>query len=317
MIKCAIMGLGTISKRALKGMQTAKDVEPYAVASRDINKANVFKETNQLAKAYGNYEAMCLDSDIDLVYISTPNFMHFEHIMLCLKHGLHVICEKPLVSSMEQLEECFAYAKKQGLFLMEAEKAVFTPLNQKLYEMIQEGCIGRLRYIEGSYGDRLDTLAYPSDFWGYRQEDGGCAFDIGVYPIAYANYFAQSSLAEIQVTTQYDHGYTSMFQGNLQYENGIIANVRSSWSVDFRNYGYLYGEEGYLITENFWKNTCAYLIKGDQKELIEVSMESDFAGEMQHAAQCIIKGYQESPIMSYQASKDIMRVLEASKKRFE
>lgn len=310
-MKIAIIGLGNIAERVAKGIQYAKNAQLYAVASRDYQKANRFKEKYYAQKAYGSYIEMLQDPQVELVYICTPNFLHHEHIMLSLRYHKHVLCEKPLVSTMAQLEECFAYAKKQQCFLMEAEKTLFTPLNQKIKRLIEEGIIGNLRYIEAGYGADMEIDKLPEDSWLHRSQDGGSLFDVGVYPICYANYFADAKLSQIQLMNRStQQGLDVMTQGMLGYDNGIMAYIRSSWDTNFYNRAVLYGDLGTVVTENFWKNTKATLCIGEEEKEIQVEMESDFTGEIEHALTCIEQGLLESPILGQDASIQIMKVLE-------
>ena len=140
-----IMGLGKISHRVAKGIAYAHNAQLYAVASRNIAHAQDFQKQHPCPKAYGSYEELLHDPQVDMVYICTPNYLHYTHIMACLQHHKHVVCEKPFVANHEQVVECFTFAKKQGCFLMEAEKTIFTPLNQTIQQMIQDGAIGQLR----------------------------------------------------------------------------------------------------------------------------------------------------------------------------
>ena len=252
------------------------------------------------------------DEQIELVYICTPNPLHFEHIMLCLSHKKHVLCEKPFVSNHSQLKECFAYAKQQGCFLMEAEKTVFTPLNRKLKEMVEEGAIGKLRYIEAGYCAHMDIEKQDPSSWLFHKEDGGCFYDVGVYPICYANYFAGSDIQQIQVMKHVHKGVgiDTFTQAMLKYDNEVMAYVRSSWDLRTINQGYLYGEDGVIITNNFWKNTKAILRKDGVDQTIEVEMHSDFTGEIEHACDCVTQGLLQSPILSQKHSEQIMNVLE-------
>lgn len=311
MIRVGIIGLGSIAQRVAAGVTFAEHATLQAVASRDYAKAVAFKERFDAVVAYDSYQKLMEDERVDMVYICTPNALHYEHIHMALAHHKHVLCEKPFVSTMKQLEECFLYAKQQHCFLMEAEKTLFTPLNEKLKTMVEEGQIGRLQYIEASYGYQLDKQKVGDDFWGYRKEDGGCMYDVGVYPLCYANYFADASIENMQCMKEdASRGYTQFAQVLLKYENGVKASVRSAWNMKMINVGYLYGDEGVIITENFWKNTSAKLIKDGVSTSIEVTMKSDFSGEIDHAAKCIEAGWLESPILNQAASTEIMRVLE-------
>ena len=175
----AILGLGNIANRVAKGVLCSEKACLYAVASRKLENAKRFADKYGALNYYGSYEEMLKDSKVDLVYICTPNTLHFEQIKLCLSHGKHVICEKPMVKNEEQVRMLFALAREQGCFLMEAEKTMFTPLNKKIKEMIADGEIGKLHTIRAQYcSDGLDGLA--KDHWVLGEEFGGCAERKGV-----------------------------------------------------------------------------------------------------------------------------------------
>lgn len=311
-----IIGLGGISHRVAKGVKFSKNAHLYAVASRSEEKAKQFHEQYGSEVYYSDYEELLEDNKVDLVYICTPNKLHYVQILQCLSHKKHVLCEKPLVSDMRQLDEVFTYATAQGCFLMEAEKTLFTPLNKKIRELIEEGRIGTLKHIEGSYSYAFDANGMAADHWCFSKEDGGSAYDVGVYPLCYANWFAGSDIQEIHsIKNTAALGYDTFAQALLRYENGITASVRSGWEIPMENRGYLYGSQGVIITENFWKNTEAILKTNDGEVMdIRVAMDSDFTGEIEHAVECIERGLLESPVLPYHASKEIMKVLEQIKR---
>lgn len=310
-MKVGIIGLGNIAKRVANGVRHASHASLYAVASREIEKAEKFKEEQGAMIAYGSYEELLKDPEVELVYICTPNNLHRQHILLCLQYHKHVLCEKPLVTTSAQLKECFAYAKKQGCFLMEAEKTLFTPLNQVIKKMVEQGAIGELKYIEAGYCSYLDKRKYSKDSWLFTKEDGGSLRDVGVYPICYANYFADASLSEIQMMKRCaPEGYDLTTQGMLRYENGIMAYIRSSFEGGMENHAVLYGTTGNIKYENFWKTTSARWCHEGVEELVHVEMESDFTGEIEHAISCIEQGLLESPVLGQKQSEEIMKVLE-------
>lgn len=268
-MKIGVLGLGKISRRVIQGILYSEEGELYAVASRDLAKAQAYQKEFHAEKAYDSYEALCQDEKVELIYICTPNPLHKEHILLCLAHHKHVICEKPMVTKRADLQACFAYARQQHCFLMEAHKTVCTPLNQTLMQMIREGAIGNLQMIDARYCSYLDVETSGISSWCLTR-DGGCFYDIGVYPVAYANAFAQSDITDMQVSKRRSaQGYISQAQALLKYANGIMAHVVSSWDCDMENKGYLYGDKGYIVCENFWKNTVAYLVRdGDRKSVV-------------------------------------------------
>ena len=111
MIHVGIMGLGQIAHRVAKGICYAENAELYAVGSRSLEKAREFQRLYGAQKIYDSYERLLQDPQVEMVYICTPNHLHFEHIQNALRHGKHVLCEKPLVANAEQLKECFQLAR--------------------------------------------------------------------------------------------------------------------------------------------------------------------------------------------------------------
>ncbi len=294
-IRIGVLGLGNISHRVIQGIQFSKNAELYAVCSRSLDKAKLFKETYHACACFDSYTDMLEDPNVDMVYICTPNYLHLKHIMMALNMKKNVVCEKPMCLSIKDLNECFELAYKQKCFLMEAHKTVFTPLNQKLYQLIQNNGIGKVISIEAQYATKL---VKPISSWHFDQEGAGCMYDIGVYPICLSNFMANSPIKNV---------YRIKDQALIEYENGCIGHIATSWDCTMENTAHIYGEDGNIIYKNFWKGTEAF-VKDKQ---ICVQQDSDFTGEIEHAAYCIKKGLIESPIMSRFASEQILKVIEA------
>ena len=312
----AVMGLGYISKRVAEGVALSQNANLYAFASRDINKAKEMAEKMQVSYYYGSYEEMLANPDIDVVYICTPNALHYDQIMLCLSYGKHVVCEKPMVADEVQVKKLFAEARRKGCFLMEAEKTMFTPLNVKLKQMVREGVIGKLQAIRAEYS--YDVLKeVDTDHWVLEKEMGGSAYDIGVYPISFAHFMAGSKMQDLQVEKLMHPEYSCDFgmQADILYENGVYGFLKTNWfyTAEHKGSAILAGDEGYIKVPAFWKSTKAYLYKDGKVEEISVEMESDFEGEVTHAAECIEKGLLESPVLGEEMSLEIVRVVDYTK----
>lgn len=294
-INIGVLGLGNISHRVIQGIQFSSNANLYAVCSRSKDKAKQFMETYHCKTCFDSYTDMLNDKNIDMIYICTPNYLHFQHIMLALKMKKNVVCEKPMCLTTHDLNICFDLAHKQNCFLMEAHKTVFTSLNQKIYELIQNNEVGKIISIEAQYATKLDD---PISSWHFDQEGCGCMYDIGVYPICLSNFIANSPIK--RVCRIKDHAL-------IEYENGCIGHIATSWDCTMENTAHIYGEKGSITYKNFWKNTEALV----NNEWITVKQDSDFTGEIEHASECIKKGLVESPIMSKYASEQILKVIEA------
>ena len=313
MINFGILGIGNIAHRVAKGILCSKKANLYAVASRDKDNAERFWQQYGAEKAYGSYKELLEDAAVEVVYICTPNAFHYEQIMLCLSYGKHVICEKPMVANAEQVKELFAQAKKTGCFLMEAEKTMFTPLNVKLKEMVENGMIGKLRAIRAEYSYQV-LEEVNKDHWVLDKNMGGSAYDIGVYPISFSHYFADSRIENLIVKRVNHPEYECDFgmQADICYENGVYGFLQSNWfyTPEHKGSAVLAGDDGYIEVPAFWKGTRAYLHKNGTVEEIRVEMESDFEGEVTHAAECIENNMLESPVLGEEMSLEIIKVVE-------
>ena len=313
-MKLAIIGLGNIAHRVAKGIHFANNATLYAVASNNKQKAEQFASQYNVAVHYDNYDALLADKEVEVVYLCTPNHLHIEQIMMCFRYGKHVICEKPLVADAMQVKTVFEAAKKHNCFLMEAEKTIFTPLNQTIQKMVQDGVIGKVVSIKADYSYCIMDEQLERNHWAFDDVYGGSSYDVGVYPICFANFFAASEIKSICGSARPIEGYVSDFSMDaiVTYKNGIQACVNSSWlfESESKGCGYIVGDQGYFSVPAFWKGNKAYLVKDENTQIIEVEMESDFTGEIEHAITCIENGLLESPVLGEKQSLEIIKVVE-------
>ena len=288
MLNVAIMGCGKIANRIAIGIKHSKG-NLYACASRDIDRAKEFAEKYDIEK-WCDYEGLLNDDEVDLVYIATINPTHEELIRRCILHGKHVICEKPMVESRRKVEELFDLAKENKVFLMDAHKTCFIPLNQYLKSNIDK--IGKIIRIDAERADLVDRESLNP--CNRNDVMGGCFYDIGSYPTIFSLFFADSDIKDLSVSCIKEEEYDVETVVDIEYENGIRSNIKTSWLYDGENKAIIVGDKGTIEIEDYWKGKKA-IVNG---ELIEVSHESDFTGEVDHALECIEKGLLESPVMS-------------------
>lgn len=134
MFKVGIIGAGWIAEKMAQALAPLPDIETHAIASRSIEKARGFAQKHNIPKAYGSYEEMVADNDIDLVYIATPHSHHFDHAMLALEYGKPVLVEKAFTANAAQAEELINKARSKGLFITEAIWTRYMPLSHKVKE---------------------------------------------------------------------------------------------------------------------------------------------------------------------------------------
>ena len=306
-----VLGLGSISKRIILGIKEAEGAVLYGVASRDREKSLQYQKEYGAQKFFDCYDDVWNDNQVDLVYIATINALHYQQIKEALENKKSVLCEKPMVASEKEVEELFAIAKANNVFLMEAHKGLFTPLNQKIKAFIDSGELGDLVAIDATYSSSMYIDNSDHSHWVFNSEFGGCTFDIGVYPISYINYFAGSDIEDIHVERIKDKLDIEIYsKGLIRYKNGVVGIFNSSWISHNENNGFIYGTKGYIKTKNFWKNNVAEFVDnhGNIKE-ISVKLVSDFKGEIEHAIWCMKQGYLQSPVMGEKQSKEILQIV--------
>ena len=178
-IKWGVMGTAFICERStFPGMLEAENCEMYAIAGRSMEKAEAFQKKYGFKKAYGSYEELLKDEAVEAVYIPLPNTMHYEWTLKALEHGKHVLCEKPMAPTAEQVQHMFDTAEKNHVYLMEAFAYQHSPYLSAIKADLDAGLIGDIRYMESAY----ITSDYDSSNIRMRKDTfGGCTYDLGVY----------------------------------------------------------------------------------------------------------------------------------------
>lgn len=138
-IRLGILGAGRIVARVMEDMQRVENVELTAIVARDLARAEEAAERYHIVNAYGSYLELAQSSEVDMVYIATPHPFHAEQAMLMMRHGKHVICEKPMAVNHHEVQQMIDCARENKVFLMEAMWTRFLPCVQELMRMIQDG----------------------------------------------------------------------------------------------------------------------------------------------------------------------------------
>lgn len=308
MLNIGIIGCGKIAQRFIKGANELKEVNVIACAARELDRAEQFAAKFGIEQAYGTYEEMLSQKDLDAVYIATPPFMHEEHIRLCLNHNKHVICEKPFVHDQKTVHALFEIAKAKGLVLMEANKTIFTPTWVSIRKSIQEGMIGDVRYLEGSYTYRFPT----TNHWVFDPKRmGGGMMDVGVYPLTVALSLVGLNIKEMKKMVMFnDQGSDDLTHMLLRFESGVMASIKGGIGIDTDNHFTIYGDLGKIRIPRFSKNPYYFLeVYGREEETIKLEFDSEFKFEIEHFAQCIHEGLNESPWMSEAMSAKIIELI--------
>ena len=309
-INWGIIGLGSIAHKFAKDLLTINDAKLYAVASRTQEKAKTFAEQYQATKAYGSYEALAKDPNIDAVYIATPHALHKENTILCLEQGIAVLCEKPFAMNADEVNEMIAKAKTKNVLLMEALWTYFLPHYQYILEAIKKETYGKLLKIE-------------SDFGFYRAFDdstrlfnkvlgGGSLLDIGIYPI----FTALSTLGipeNIKAeATFFENGADSTCDMIFEYKNGETALLKSSLIADTPTEAIFYFENGTLkINTMFHQPSTVSILVNGKEEIVDFNYSTiGYNYETIHFNELIRAGKTESDVMTFEFSRNLIKLLD-------
>lgn len=250
-MKMAILGAGGIARTMAYTMSKMEDVECYAVAARDLARAKSFAGEFGFEHAYGSYEAMVTDPEVELVYIATPHSHHYEHTTLCLTHGKHVLCEKAFMVTARQAEDVIQLARSKNLLLAEAIWTRYMPMRKTLDEVVASGIIGEIYSLTANLGyviNHIPRLADPA-------LAGGALLDVGVYPIHFASMLFGNRIKNIASSAILtEKGVDAQNSIAITYDDGKVAVLHSSMMAFTDRQGVINGNKGFIVVKNI--NNC-------------------------------------------------------------
>jgi dihydrodiol dehydrogenase / D-xylose 1-dehydrogenase (NADP) len=310
MIRWGILATGNIANSFAKDFQFVEGGILKAVASRTMEKAKAFAEKYKIEKAFGTYEELVADPEIDAVYIATPHSEHCRNTIMLLNSGKHVLCEKAFAINSREAAEMIALAKLKNLFLMEAMWMVFQPGFLQAKQWIAEGKIGEIRMIRAEFGFKADCDLKHRIL--NSELAGGTLLDIGVYPITIAQYLfdkiplAISSIASIGKT-----GVDEQLSLSVKYSENQIAHLSTSFLATLENSAFIYGTKGYIHIPDFWRSNKA-ILKSESEEVVfeKATLAVGYANEVDHMNEMIHSGRGESDMVTFEKTLEIIQIMD-------
>lgn len=312
-LRWGIIGLGYMAETFSCAIDGSKDDVVYAVASRSMDKAKTFANNHGGCMAYGSYEDMVNDESLklDVIYIATPVKYHYEHVKLCLEAGKNVLCEKPITSTLEQLDELMELAKKHNCFFMEGMWMKCLPTFQKACRWINEGKIGDVELV------RVDFYKREHIREGYAifnaNEGGGLLCDFGVYAIAFMEHFLGGYPDELTGKSRISsHGIDADWQITAQKRN-VYAFVNLSSNFGSLSKAVVIGRKGFVEWNSQFNRTntvTLYDANGVQVEIFAANYEYEgFEYEIKEVQKCIREGKKESNIATLAGTRNTMQII--------
>ena len=309
-LRWGLLSTARINRVLLAPLRDSARNELTAVASRDLARAQAYAKERNIPRAFGSYEAMLADPDIDVIYNPLPNNMHTELTIKAAQAGKHILCEKPIANTVEEVDAMTDAAKKAGVVLMEAFMYRHHPQTKKAKELVNNGAIGKLQVIRGSFTFKIGN---EDDVRLNASLGGGSIWDVGCYPISYSRLIAGSEAAEVfgwQIKGARS-GVDESFFGTIKFANGVYAQFDCGFRTPRRAHIEIAGDNGSLtIQEPFqpYENMKMILKSGDKEETIVTPGEDLYLGEVENMADAILEG---KPIgMSLEDSRNNVRTIQ-------
>lgn len=317
-VKWGVLGTADIAKGCtIPGMQQAENCTLYAIAGRSMEKAEQFKKDFGFEKAYGSYDEMLHDEQVEAVYIPLPNQLHLEWTMKALKAKKHVLCEKPLAINGKEAEKMFRCARENGVILMEAFAYLHSPIVEAIKKDVEK--LGQLRYMESAFV----TSDYPLENIRMRKETfGGCTYDLGCYAISQILWMFGEEPVDVKAVAAFsDQGIDTCSTGILTFHSGAKAHFTSGMVLptgQFRRLDrfQIHGENGFIASQtefNQQGNLSWQLILNGKTETKTIFAPQNYRLEVEQMNRCILNGEQPhvSEHFSMRLSRTMDRVLQA------
>jgi xylose dehydrogenase (NAD/NADP) len=307
-VKWGILSSAHINRKVIPGAHASEQVELMAVASRDLQRAEEYGREWEIERAYGSYEALLEDADVEAVYISLPNTLHCEWSIRAVEAGKHVLCEKPMSRHLADVESAFDAAERNQRILMEAFMYRHHPQTRRLRQAVDEGLIGEVRLIRSCFSYSL----YDEENIRLRTDvEGGSLMDVGCYCVSGARLLGGEPQ---QVYGQQFIGPSEtdwVFTGAMRFPGDRMALFDCGTSLPERDELEAIGSEGSLFVDDPWhcEEPVIELRRDDGVERIEVEPADSYRLELENLS-AAIRG-DAKPLLGREDAVGQARVIEA------
>lgn len=308
----AILGCGKIARKFAGDLRLLPNARLYAAASRSLENAQTFASEFGFEKAYGSYEEMVNDPEVDVVYIASPHSHHYEHALLCLNHQKAVLCEKAFAINLREVSLMVEAARKNNTFLMEAFWTMFQPSFLKAMEIIRSGELGALKLVRSDFAFHAE---YDPEKRLYNVDlGGGSLLDIGIYPI-FMSLMALGKPSEIKTMASFcPTGAEESILMSFSYPGGEMASLISSFASYSSIQTEFSFENGFVRFNRRFHTptTLTYWRFGEEEKTINFEKGSGVGYELEaaHVMECLDADRIESDLMSWSVSADLMEIMD-------
>ncbi len=312
-----ILATGMISNLFAGDLKLLENAKLTAVASRTLDKAKSFADKYDIPKAYGSYNQLASDPDIDIIYIGTPHNIHYENAKMALMAGKHVLCEKAFTINAAQAEELINIAREKNLFLMEALWTRFQPAMVQLRKLLNDGAIGEIYHVSAELCKKFDYD--PQHRLFNLHLAGGALLDLGIYPISFTSMILGLPEKVHGFCFKADTGVDAHDVISFSYKNNKSAQLICSSLVDGLRLGYILGSEGQLLIKGPMYRPEGFIIQQEGKD--DRLINADYSGNAyQYEAKAVMdmldQGRMEHPDMPLDETLGMMKIMDELRRQW-
>ena len=311
-----ILSTAWIAEYLVQPLKLAGRSKLIAIARRTESTAHQFAVEHGVPKTYGSYESMLEDPDIDVVYIPLPNSLHCEWSLKAARAGKHVLCEKPLVQSLSEMDDMENAAVTNNVIIFEAFAHLHHPQTQVIQKRIDDGVLGSLHSFLGWDAFFLQPGS-KSNFRYYRKYGGCSLWDIGGYPVSLAIVLNRMG-PPLEVWGQLGHNGTEVdmwYSGQMRFSNGVVAQISSSFCTTQRSELHIVGEQGVFEVKSpgtpegtgHLDTYIVFVAPNGSTENICVPAYDAYQAEVEAMEACVLDGV--PPMVPLSLSRDILRTI--------
>ncbi len=318
-MRVGYIGAGNISGQMAETIARMGEVENYAVAARDPERAREFARHWGFSRAYGSYEELLADPDVDLVYVALPHSHHHRWTIAALEAGHHVLCEKAFAANERQAREMVECARERGLLLAEAIWTRYMPSRKMIDKIVSSGEIGEVTTVAANLGYRVDGNARMTD----PALAGGALLDLTVYPLNFASMVLGNRIRRIAASmVPAVTGVDGQDNVMIEYESGQMASLFSTMYAMTDREGQILGTKGFITVENINNPQVirVYASDGLTRELTrEIAVPEQITGyeyELLSCKRAIEAGALECPEMPHAETLELMRQMDEIRRQF-
>ena len=286
-----LLSTAHINRALINPLNASKRTRLLAVASRSQSSADTYAHEWKIPRAHGSYEALLNDPEIDVIYNSLPNHLHAEWTIKALRAGKHVLCEKPIALTLDELDTMAQAVQETGNVLAEAFMYRHHAQTLKVKEIVDSGALGKLQLIKGAF---TFTLTREGNYRWMAEMGGGSIWDVGCYPISYARTIIGAEPVEVfgwQVTGQ--GGSDESFIGQMKFKDEIHMQFDCGFISPSRSFIEIIGTDATLNVPVPFKpgrKNEIYIKRGDETQKINIKGEELYLGEVEDMCDAVLHG---------------------------